>query len=60
VRRSDALCQGELEAVERRPERQAPGAQHCEDELLLPLPEPGSGEGYLVTQDPGAAGVFSA
>jgi hypothetical protein len=59
VRRGQALCQRQLEAIERWPERQAAGAQHCEDELLLPLPEPGSGKRNLVGQDPGV-GAFSA
>ncbi len=44
VRRADRRGELLLEAVDRRPERQPPGAQHVEDELLLPLVEPGERE----------------
>jgi hypothetical protein len=36
-----------LEAVDRRPEREAPGAQHLDDELLLALVQQRPGERYL-------------
>ena len=39
VGRADPLGHQLLEAVDRRPEREPPGAQHLEHELLLPLVE---------------------
>ncbi len=39
VRRADSLGDLLLEPVDRRPERQAPGPEHLEDELLFPLVE---------------------
>ena len=42
-RRGDLL----LEAVDPRAEREPPRAEHLDDELLLPLVEPGRGEADL-------------
>jgi hypothetical protein len=60
VRCTEAFSERPLEAVDHRPEREPPGAEHLEDELLLPLAEIGSGKRYLSDQGLGAAGVFSA
>ena len=54
VRRTDALRHLLLELVDPRPERQPPGPQHLEDELLLPLIEPGPGERDLPDDFPHA------
>src|SRR3954453_13100052 len=60
VGRADALGDQLLEAVDRRPERQPPGAQHLEDELLLPLVQQRTRKRYLAearAQAPAGAGV---
>ncbi len=44
ARRADALRECLLEAIDHGAEREPPGAQHLEDELLLPLSEQGLGE----------------
>src|SRR5580765_7677810 len=44
VRRADRLREQLLETVDRRPERQLPGAKHLEHELLLALVEERPGE----------------
>src|SRR5918992_76712 len=58
VRRAHALGDEALELPDRRPEREAPGAQHLEDELLLPVVEVGPRERDLARGGPHAsAGV---
>ena len=50
-----------LEAVDHGPERELPGAKRLQDELLLPLLEPGSGEPDLGGQEPaGALAAYSS
>ena len=48
VRRADLLGEELLEAVDRRPEREPPGAEHLEDELFVPLVQEREREGYGV------------
>src|SRR6266540_2061051 len=60
VRHADSLGEELLEPVDRRSEREAPGAQDFEDELLLPFVGPGARERDLtrrVTQASAAAGA---
>ena len=61
VRCADPFGQRLLEAVDHRPERKLPGAKRLQDELLLPLLEPGSGEPDLGGQEPaGALAAYSS
>ncbi len=57
VLRADASGELRLEAVGHRAERQATRTQRLDRELLLPLPQPGSGH-WNLRQDPGV-GAFS-
>src|SRR6185312_3226837 len=61
---ADTLGHQLLEAVDRGPEREPPGSQHLENELLLPLDDPGAGERDLprvrAQASPGVRSAYSS